>query len=228
MASKLRTGGFGGDYIPWTVSRINATLTKYDKEYFDGKTVLDVGAGWGGNGNEFSKFGSIVTVSDAREEHMRDAKERYPHLNCVVVDSESTEWDYTTDVFDVIVHWGLLYHLQNPEEHIKLLSNHCKELILETEVSDSDDVNLIEYRNEETDWDSGAWGMAYSGVGCLPSYAWVERVLSENGFEWERLDNPSIANARYHHYDWKRNNSGNWKSGQRAFWFCKNMNKWEE
>lgn len=217
----MRKGNFDGHYIKWRKSRIAVTLDHYGSDFFKGKTLLEIGAGWGDTGNEFSKLGAKVTVSDAREEHMIEAAKRYPHINCVTVDAESREWEYDVDMFDIIIHWGVLYHLQNPQENIELFAKHCKEMCFETEVADSDDSKYILFRDEQTRWDAGAWGMAFSGTGCLPSYAYVEKMLSDNNFDWERLKNPTRANAEFHHYDWKRENNKKWRSGQRAFWFTK-------
>jgi ubiquinone/menaquinone biosynthesis C-methylase UbiE len=215
----MNTVNFNDHYVAWRKSRIDVTVQHYGSIFFKDKTLLEIGCGWGDTGNIFSKYGSIVTVSDARKEHVERAARRYPHLTAKVVDAESTEWQYDQN-FDVIIHWGVLYHLKNPAENLELFAKHCKHLVLETEVSDSNDPDNIIFREENTDFETGGWGMAYSGIGCLPSYAWVERELSKN-YEWTRLDRPERANAEFHHYDWKRTNSNGWKSGQRAFWFCK-------
>lgn len=215
----MRKGNFDGHYTDWRKKRIQVTLDHYGEEFFTDKTLLEVGAGWGDTGKQFAKLGADVTVSDAREEHMHEARRRNPEVNPVVIDSESTTWDYDQD-FDVIIHWGLLYHLQNPEEHLKLISDHCDHLIIETLVADSEDPDYIVFRNEETNWKHGAWGMAFSGVGCIPSYAFVERIFEECGWEWKRLENPGLCNSGMHHYDWPRKNKKGFKPGQRAFWFC--------
>jgi hypothetical protein len=220
----MRTGDFDGHYIPWRKSRIAVTLDYYGDEYFNGKKLLEVGAGWGDVGNEFSKLGAIVTVSDAREEHMYKAKLKHPNLTCLTIDSENTTWQYPVEIYDMIIHWGTLYHLKNPKENIELFSKHCKEMVLETIVADSLDPDYIILKNEEKIWENGAWGSAYSGIGCLPGYAYVEKCLTDSGFDWKRMENPKRANAAFHYYDWKRENNKKYKSGQRAFWFCKNNN----
>lgn len=218
MAS-LRKGNFDGHYTDWRHKRVNAAIDYYGQGFFKDKSVLEVGCGWGDTGQYFADLGAKVTVSDARSEHITEAKSRYPKLECLVVDSETTKWPYDKD-YDLVIHWGLLYHLQNPKEHLNLMLKHCRYICLETIVSDSSDPEYIKFRKEETKWDKGAWGMAFSGIGCIPSYAYVEKIFTDNSFSWERLSNPKRCNSGMHHYDWDREDNKKFKGGQRAMWFA--------
>lgn len=223
----MRKGRFDiSHYTNWNKSRINTIIDYYGEEFFKNKEVLEVGCGWAAMGAHFSSIGANVTVSDAREEHISVIKERYPQLKGLVVDSEDTNWVYENQMYDVIIHFGLLYHLRNPEDNLRLTTRHCETLILETEVLDSDDPEQIILIKEETNWDHGAWGMAHSGTGCRPSYAWVERILNDCNMEVTRIPKPELANAGSHNYSWNRANKekvDNPKlvSGRRAMWFCK-------
>lgn len=218
----MRQGKFDlAHYTNWNQSRIATILHYYGKDFFKDKKVLEVGCGWADMGAYFQSIGADVAVSDAREEHINIIKNRHPDLKCKVVDSEDTTWKYDETKYDIIIHFGLLYHLQNPSENLKLICNHCDVLMIETEVLDSDDPHNIIFKEEETEWENGAWGMANSGIGSLPSYAWVERELTENNMEVTRIPNPSMANAEAHRYDWPRVNANKFVSAQRAMWFCK-------
>jgi cyclopropane fatty-acyl-phospholipid synthase-like methyltransferase len=217
----MEKGNFDGHYVEWRKSRIKVTVDHYGEEFFKGKTLLEVGCGWGDTGKAFSDLGATVTVSDARTEHVGEAKSRYgDKITCLVVDSESTTWDYDTD-FDIIIHWGLLYHLKDPEQNLRLFSNHCKHIVLETEVLDHDDPYCYHNIKEERRWNHGAWGMAFGGTGSRPTPAFVERVLKESGMIVTPLENPEKCNAAFHKYDWIPKNKKGWFSGQRKFWFGK-------
>jgi len=218
----MRKGNFDlTHYTSWNRSRIHTILNYYGENFFRGKKMLEIGCGWADIGAYFESIGADVTVSDAREEHINVIKHRHPNLKCKVVDSENTVWSYDEPQYDAIIHFGLLYHLQNPSENLKMVCERCDNLIIETEVLDSDDPYNIIFKREETIWENGAWGMANSGIGSLPSYAWVERELSENNMEVTPIPNPSTANAESHRYDWPRVNANVFVSAQRAMWFCK-------
>lgn len=214
----MRKGKFNiSHYTDWNKKRISAILDYYGEDFFKGKTVLEVGCGWADMWAFFASLGADVTVSDARVEHINVIKERHPELTAMVVDSEDTDWQYPRDHYDIIIHFGVLYHLANPDESIALVSKHCDTLIIETIVSDSDDPDKIQFRDEET----GAWGMAHSGTGNIPSYGYVEANLEKNGMEVTRIPKPAMCDSGAHKYSWKRVNNGGFKPAQRAMWFCK-------
>lgn len=200
-------------YSSWRKSRLDVTIDYYGLNFFKEKSLLEIGCGFGHIGNEFYKIGCNVTVSDARVELINKVNIYYPHLKTQIINAESAVWEYYQD-FDVIVHWGLLYHLKNPDTNLSLMCKHCKYLILESEVIDSSEEYIV-FRNEKDDWDC-----SFSGIGCTPSYGWIENQLKINNFKFDRLENPKRANADIHHYDWIRENNYKFKIGQRAFWFC--------
>ena len=210
-------------YVFWNIKRLNAIEEHYGINFFKNKTVLEIGCGWAAIGNEISNWGAQVTVSDARKEHLEEVRRRYPHLKTHLFDLEnSTEWTFPKKHYDVIIHFGVLYHLSDPESNLKFMTKHCEHMILETEVLDSNDPYLVKNIKEETEWDKGSWGMAYSGVGSKPSYAFVERVLKESKMVYEEPLNPKKVNAGDHNYDWERKNTGEMnKVCQRSFWFCR-------
>src|SRR5438309_334198 len=83
-------------------------------------SALDVGCGVG----EFSKFLSdldfrVVGV-DGREENAREARRRYPHIS---FRTENVEELLLADlgIFDLVLCFGLLYHLENPFRAIRKL-----------------------------------------------------------------------------------------------------------
>jgi len=204
----------GNAYPTWDNVRVDHLIETYGKDFFKGKTVLELGCGYAGIGKKLLDLGAEVTVSDAREEHIKIVKDRYPEITALVVDSEDTEWKYPLPKYDIIIHYGLLYHLRNPDESIEMVSKRCKYLFLETEVLDVDDPHYIDYKKE----DKSSFGMSFSGDACTPSWAYVERLLTENDLSWERAE---PRKAVWHRYDWnKTGNNTAFKSGRRAMWYC--------
>ena len=201
---------FRGHYDNWILSRI-AGIDKYiGLPYFNGKKLLELGCGHAHVGNLFHEAGADVTSSDARTEHIEVVNKIYPHLKTIVLDGDK---DIIPDTYDVIVQWGLLYHLEEIENHLKMVSQKCKILLLETEVSDSSDVSLFVSVQE------GGYDQAFNSKGIRPSQTNVEEKLTRNGFKF-RVIKDSILNSDFHIYDWDEQNTGRYPSGLRRFWIC--------
>jgi len=201
---------FQSHYVQWRTSRM-AGISKYiPSTFFKSKSLLEVGCGYGDIGNEFYKLGSNVTCSDARKRYIEAVNKHYPYLNTVLFDGDN---DMLTTHYDIIIHWGLLYHLKEIEQHLERISKCCDVLILETEVSDADDDSFFISVNEE------GYDQAFNSVGIRPSPTYVEKILKRNGFQYKLIQDP-ILNASFHVYDWNITNSKTWKHGLRRFWIC--------
>jgi hypothetical protein len=201
---------FATHYDAWRTSRIN-TIKKYIGEtYFQNKTLLELGCGYADIGNKFSELGAIVSSTDSREEHLEVVKKRYPHLNIFRLDGDK---DTIEQKYDIILHWGLLYHLNEIENHLARLSDKCDILLLETEVLDSDDENEFLTTKEK------GYDQAFNNFGIRPSAKYVEKVLAQNDFQYVCIIDP-IINANNHTYDWVVKNTKTWRHGLRRFWIC--------
>lgn len=180
---------------------------------FKGKTLLELGGGYGHNGNEFSKMGAIVTSTDAREEHINNGKIIYPHMSFMLLDSDKLQIEKK---YDIILHWGLLYHLSEIENHLNIVCKNCDILLLETEVCDSDNEFFYLTTNEN------GYDQAFNSIGIRPSQQYVEKILRNNGFEYKMIIDP-IINSGFHNYDWTIANTNAWRHGLRRFWICKKI-----
>lgn len=188
-----------------------AGIKKYiPHEYFISKTLLEVGCGHGHVGNEFSKLGAVVTSSDVRKEHIDVVRKTYPYLKTLLLDGDK---DTIDQKYDIILHWGVLYHLGEIETHLEKISKKCNVLLLETEVSDSSD-NTFCIKTNEVGYDQ-----AFNSVGIRPSPSYIEKVLAKNGFQYKLITDP-IINSSFHQYDWEIKNTKTWKHGLRRFWIC--------
>ena len=114
-----------------------------------------------------------------------------------------------------MIHWGLLYHLDDWKRDLNTALRHARRLSLESEVMDSpnptDEVKINEY------WDTGA----KNGRGTRMTAAAVELVFAERDIAFHRYDDSDL-NAAYHCYDWL---DGTWPGrtgdGLRRFWMTR-------
>ena len=191
-------------------------VTKYiSPEFFKSKTLLELGCGYADIGNMFYELGSNVTSSDGRKEHLEVVNQKYPHIQTLLIDGNN---DSIIEKYDIIVHWGLLYHLNEIEKHLENVSQKCDILLLETEVSDSDNSQFYISTNEN------GYDQAIDNKGIRPSPSYVENLLEKNGFKFKLIKDP-ILNSYFHCYDWDISNSNTWMHGLRRFWICwKNIN----
>lgn len=215
---------FDNHYEGWRQSRLDGLSKHVGMHFVKSKTILEVGCGYGDIGNSLSTWGAAsVTCSDAREEHLQVLRERYPHLSTLRVDLE-TQLD-SLPFFDIIVHFGVLYHLSNIQNHFNRLK--CNYLFLETCVYDASDESFITIKEEGYD-------QSFSGVGTRPSPSYVERLLSTAGFEAVCIKDPILNHVSYAYnsdmmctagtsqflYDWEVQNSRIWYDGMHRFWVC--------
>jgi hypothetical protein len=89
-------------------------------------------------------------------------------------------------------------------------------VVIETEVSDSDDESFVLKIQED------GYDQSIHGRGSRPSPAAVEKVMRNCGFEFVRITDDR-CNSGIHHYDWTPTNSGAFSHGQRAFWFARRI-----
>src|SRR5262249_52945304 len=87
--------------------------------------------------------------------------------------------------FDIVLNLGILYHLPNPLEALRLTKEMAREcVLLDTEVHPSDD-SVVKIRWEEPDTIRSA---NRSGIVSLPSPSAVELMLKDIGAtEWTQI-----------------------------------------
>jgi len=124
-------------------------------------------------GNKFYELGAIVTSSDVRKEHIEVVNKIYPHIKTLLIDCDNED---IINKYDIILHWGLLYHLNEIEIHLEKNSQKCNVLLLETEVSYSEKDNFFIKTNEKN------FDQAFNHVGIRPSSFYVEKVLKKMDF----------------------------------------------
>lgn len=202
---------FTQHYHDWRDARVAAVRDYYGDGFFAGRTLLELGCGYGDIGAQFAALGAQVTCSDGRAEHLAVLRDRWPALTVIPADLDR-EWPFGH--FDVILHLGLLYHLEPTHTSLHRSCRSAEHLVLETEVCDSSDPDAIVLVNEQ------GYDQSCRGVGCRPSAARVESVLIAEGMTFERVAD-SRCNAGMHVYDWPVTETLSIKHGQRRFWFAR-------
>jgi hypothetical protein len=117
--------------------------------------------------------------------------------------------------FDIVIHWGVLYHLDNWKADLQISIRHGKIIFLESEVCDSNDPEIEIKVNEPEQYDQ-----AIGRTGSRPSAEMVEKYISETGATFIRYDDSDL-NSDSHTYDWPVRNTKNAPAGQRRFWIIK-------
>lgn len=135
-----------------------------------GSSVLDLGCNAGALSLEFAKRGAIVTGIDMNELYIKQAR----WLAAVTGYNIRYEKMWLNEIsqlgqFDIIVFFGLLYHIRTPFESFQLIRAACKrQLLIESGLAAQREEAVIE-------WDPA--------TNCLfPSPSMVELMLKETAF----------------------------------------------
>lgn len=206
---------FHNDYNQWRINRVKKMEQILGKEWFQNKTVHELGCGLGNIGEYLKTLGASVTASDARL-----------HTDSAIIIDQDKPWNLDTPV-DLIIHFGVLYHLTNWKQDLACAAKNSKQFFLETVVADTSDP-MFEHRLVEGE--EGGQN-AYNGIGTVMSAENVERVLTNLGCTFTRYDDEdlSIPNKRLYQYHWSvTNNIGGYETaksfedkplyGGRRFW----------
>jgi SAM-dependent methyltransferase len=186
-------------------SRLHNLFRHLDVPSLAGKRVLELGCGTGELGQAFVESGCQVVSVDARAEYVEELHRRFPGRSAYVMNLEHWE-PALLGRFDVVLCFGLLYHLSTPEEFLAACARAAPQLYLETVVSDFEDPMCPIILEDGPD-------QAWSGQGCRPSPAWLNRVLYELGFGVRDISTPEAnwGGAVPSIFDWAPLNDGQWQ-----------------
>jgi len=211
--SKKRSNGFRTHYISWRKTRINKIIEIFGEEYFKGKTLLELACGHGSIGREFEKMGAIVTYAEGRQKHLDRVKKRYPKAKTILLDQDAP-WNLN-EKFDIILHMGVLYHLENWKEDLTRTLEHSNLVILESQVidslSDTHEIRIDEYDRGDD--------QALYGIAIKTSSLYIEKHLKSLNATFVRYDDKNL-NSPPHIYDWisTRKNRNRCMMSGRRFW----------
>ncbi len=207
---------FLGHYVEWRRVRLHAIVEHYGLEWFPGKRILELGCAQGHLGISLAMLGAEVTFSDGRQEHLDEIQALWPLIpeERIICANLEREWPFEGH-WDMVLHQGLLYHLEHWGFGLQRASECCDHMVLETETLDSNDPTARKIVEENKE----AMHSAVDGTTIKVPAAGIEAKLTAIGFEYEmHLD--EAMNTGYHRYVWKVRNTGQSCANTRRFWWC--------
>ena len=212
---------FGRNYNHSRLLRVCKLEQVLGHAWFKGKSILELGCGYGNVGLYFKDLGADVTFVDARQEFLDVVKSKDSSANTILIDQDK-EWDLGKQ-FDLVIHWGVLYNLNNWQQDLRCALKHAKFLSLESAVNRySYD---IEFKIKNFSYGSPHIG-CFNDVGTLPSITRIEKELVGSIKRYDDAD----LNSDFFRYTLNCNDSNviiakditDWKDkfvyGGRKFW----------
>lgn len=132
----------------WQKNRVDLMVELMGASVIKGKRILELGAFNGWIGNYFAEeFGCRVTCVEGRQSNADAISRDYPLIDSVVcADLDTPEW--TFGKYDVIINFGLCYHLErHHREHLENCIDNCGTMFFESVIYDCSDP-IIYYRHE--------------------------------------------------------------------------------
>lgn len=215
---------FSGHYEDWRRKRITKIENIFGKDFFKEKSILELACGYGAIGKHFREnLKSIVTFAEGRQEHHQNIRENNPDSEIILLNQEN-EWNLNKK-FDVLIHFGVLYHLDNWRQDLKCTMNHSDIIILESEIADTFNENAEFKYKDSIELDQA---LSESRIATRPSAQLVEKEIIKNGGTYIRYDDADL-NSSIHVYDWVVSGEADKTStynkdtgiGKRRFWVIK-------
>ena len=226
-----RDGLFHTSYDTWRVKRCNKLIEIYGLNYFKGKKILELGSGHGHIGAFFAELGAEVLCLDGRSQNVIFATLKHRRIPNIRFEQFNLDQDFSAfGRFDLIINFGLIYHLKNVEAHLRWFFSIADDMVLETVVCDSTDPQKIFFCEERSEVDEEA----LEGTGSRPSPFYVERIAQDSNFEIMRYftvdlnSGQEIPNGYQFLYDWKHKDDDSFnarfgKGDLRRFWRFKKV-----
>jgi hypothetical protein len=178
---------FGGIFNEWRVKRVNKLVTLLGVDWFKDKKVLELGCAFGNVGLYLESLGSEVTFSDGRQECLDIVKLKDKNAKTILLDQD-TDWSLK-EKFDLIIHFGISYHLDNWQQDLLNTINHAQYIAYETAVNKFN--NNIEFKIKKSNK-----GHAYNGpvnsLGSLPSVSMIETIFKDSQVNYIRYDDEDL------------------------------------
>lgn len=201
-------------YEEWKQKRVNKIVNIFGSDWFAFKNVLELGACYGDIGYEFIKLGSNVTFVEGRQSNINILKKRLngkhiePNVLCL---DQNQPYSFNLK-YDLVLHLGVLYHLENWQQDLTCAINHAKIMILETVVSTAKNQSAEPSIATTYGDDSKYTGLTERSV--VPTQEEIEQHLINSNCKFVRLDTADLNTSWSwsdetqirHVYDWKYRN----------------------
>jgi SAM-dependent methyltransferase len=140
------------------------------------RTALDLGCGVGYFSSFLRDLGLQVTATDARADNIAEARSRFPGIDFHVADVEDASLaDLGT--FDLVLCFGLLYHLENPMRAIRNLRALTGRLLLLESMAVDEEQPFFLLLDEPDGEDQ-----SLRAVSCYPSEGAMIKMTYRAGF----------------------------------------------
>jgi SAM-dependent methyltransferase len=140
------------------------------------RTALDAGCGVGHFSELLREMGFRVVAFDVRPENVEEAQRRFPAIEFRVADAEDSGVQ-RVGTFDVVLCFGLLYHLENPFRAVRNLHAMTGKLLLIESVCIPDPRPLVMLLEEPTTEDQSVQRIAF-----YPTESCVVKMCYRAGF----------------------------------------------
>lgn len=193
-------------------ARLNKIINIFGKDWFQNKKILELGACHGHIGIELLQLGADVTFTDLRQNNLDIIKNQLEDLNYfdpnLQVLNQEEKYRFPNS-FDLTLHLGVLYHIENWKQDLECALNTSKLVILETNVRNTISPDTVKH-NTDSEVPSLEPYLGYNkklSVVCQES---LESHITKLGCKFIRFDNHElnvVSGARKNHiikflYDW--------------------------
>lgn len=140
------------------------------------QTALDAGCGVGYFASFLHGMAFSVTAFDARPGNVEEARRRFPHIEFKVADVQDPAV-CQLGMFDLVLCFGLLYHLENPFAAIRNLHALTKKVLLVESMCVANPLPTLLFRDEGQGEDQSLRFVAF-----YPSESCLVKMLYRAGF----------------------------------------------
>jgi SAM-dependent methyltransferase len=140
------------------------------------RTALDAGCGIGHFSARLQQMGLQVAAFDARAENVEEARRRHSKIDFRVADAEELLPQHF-GVFDLVLCFGLLYHLESPLRAMRRLRSMTGKVLLIESVCAPGSSPSLHLRDEAMLPDQ-----ALNAVACYPSQGALVKMAYRSGF----------------------------------------------
>jgi SAM-dependent methyltransferase len=153
------------------------------------QTALDIGCGAGHFSQVLHELGLSVTGLDLREENLAVCRSRFPHI---AFDSIDLDEDFTMPRHDLVLLFGILYHLQSPLTALPRLGDAVGRVaVVSTRVAAGHEMTLHLFRENH--------GLAHNeaSVTAVPTFPALVALFHLAG-----LDHVYLPDEQPYHPEW--------------------------
>jgi hypothetical protein len=139
------------------------------------KTVLEPGCGPGIFTQKFIDLSCDVFSLEARDELVDFHKQILPNSKIIKFNVDHDNWDIVPSC-NITFAYGILYHLINPENFIKNISNKTTDFcIIETALS----LDTCNNETHNVTEDKISLPQSYTGIGCRPTRRFIWKLIEK-------------------------------------------------